>query len=164
MVNIILAIHILIALLIIGLVLIQHGKGADMGASFGGGASKTVFGSRGAAPFLMKLTGFFALLFFVTSLSLGYLSKEQVVDANTLAGPSTTLSVPVNNAQNKAPEKVQQSSKINNSDNNKPSEASSPINQLKGQPESMGTNVSQKNEVTKTSNSSNSPLNQIKSQ
>ena len=71
--NILLIVQILVALGIIGLVLIQHGKGADAGAAFGGGASGTVFGSRGSGNFLTKLTTGLAILFFANSLMLAWL-------------------------------------------------------------------------------------------
>jgi len=69
-----LIIHVFIAAVLIALVLIQHGKGADAGAAFGSGASGTVFGSRGAASFLSKITGVLALGFFATSLTLAMLA------------------------------------------------------------------------------------------
>jgi preprotein translocase subunit SecG len=65
------------ALALIGLVLLQQGKGADVGAAFGSGSSGTVFGSSGGANFLTRLTTFFAVLFFVLSFSLAYLAKER---------------------------------------------------------------------------------------
>ena len=68
-----LAVHVLIALGIIGLVLIQQGRGADAGAAFGSGASGTVFGARGASSFLTRTTAVMATLFFLTSLALAYL-------------------------------------------------------------------------------------------
>jgi len=71
--NILLIIQILVSLGIIGLVLIQHGKGADAGAAFGGGASGTVFGSRGSGNFLTKLTTSLAVVFFSNSLFLAWL-------------------------------------------------------------------------------------------
>ncbi len=71
--NILLIIQILVAVGIIGLVLIQHGKGADAGAAFGGGASGTVFGSRGSGNFLTKLTTVLAIVFFSNSLFLAWL-------------------------------------------------------------------------------------------
>ncbi|PPD20285.1 MAG: preprotein translocase subunit SecG [Methylomonas sp.] len=77
MYQIIIVIHILLALGIIGLVLIQHGKGADAGATFGGGASGSVFGAQGSASFLSRTTAIFATLFFITSLSLAILSGYQ---------------------------------------------------------------------------------------
>lgn len=71
-------IHILAAFLLIGLVLIQHGKGAEAGAAFGSGASNTMFGSIGSVPFLLKLTTFIAAIFFATSIMLGImLGKAQ---------------------------------------------------------------------------------------
>lgn len=66
--------HVLISIALIALVLIQQGKGAELGATFGSAASQTVFGSQGSASFLLKLTGLMALLFFMTSLSLGYIA------------------------------------------------------------------------------------------
>ena len=72
-----LTIHIILAVVLIVLVLIQQGKGADAGAAFGSGASSTVFGARGNATFLNKLTTVIALSFFVTSLSLAYISSNK---------------------------------------------------------------------------------------
>ena len=69
--------HVLIAVAITGLILIQHGKGADAGAGFGSGASSTVFGAGGPGSFLVKLTAFVAVLFFVTSFSLAFFAKER---------------------------------------------------------------------------------------
>jgi len=71
--NVLLIIQIIVALSIIGLVLIQHGKGADAGAAFGGGASGTVFGSKGSGSFLTRLTGILAAVFFANSLMLAWL-------------------------------------------------------------------------------------------
>ena len=75
-----LVIHVFLALGVIGLVLIQHGKGADAGAAFGsgaGGASSTVFGSRGSGSFLTRMTTLFALAFFGTSILLFYLASQR---------------------------------------------------------------------------------------
>jgi len=80
--EIIFVIHILSALAIIGLVLIQHGKGADAGAAFGSGASQTIFGSVGSMPFLVKLTALIAAIFFATSITLGYIVAKQAKQAN----------------------------------------------------------------------------------
>lgn len=77
MLQILLIFHVLVAITIIVLVLIQQGKGAQMGAAFGSGASQTLFGSQGSGSFLLKLTAFFAILFFVTSLVLGYFAAHQ---------------------------------------------------------------------------------------
>ena len=72
------------ALALIGLVLLQQGKGADVGAAFGSGSSGTVFGSSGGASFLTRLTTLFAVLFFVLSFSLAYLAKERTQSSATL--------------------------------------------------------------------------------
>ncbi len=71
--NVILIIHVLLSISLVGLVLIQQGKGADMGAAFGSGASNTVFGSQGSASFISRATGVIAALFFATSLTLAFL-------------------------------------------------------------------------------------------
>ena len=71
-------------LALIGLVLLQQGKGADVGAAFGSGSSGTVFGSSGGANFLTRLTTFFAVLFFVLSFGLAYLAKERTEFSATL--------------------------------------------------------------------------------
>jgi preprotein translocase subunit SecG len=71
-----LIIHLLVAAGLIGLVLLQQGKGADMGAAFGSGSSSTVFGARGSASFLTRATAVLATLFFITSLSLAYFSGK----------------------------------------------------------------------------------------
>ncbi|MGI9245178.1 MAG: preprotein translocase subunit SecG [Steroidobacteraceae bacterium] len=69
--------HVLLAAAIVGLVLLQRGKGADAGAGFGAGASGTVFGARGSASFLSRTTAVLATLFFLTSLGLSYLFSQQ---------------------------------------------------------------------------------------
>ena len=69
--------HVLLALAIVGLVLLQRGKGADAGAGFGAGASGTVFGARGSSSFLSRSTAVLATLFFLTSLGLSYLFSQQ---------------------------------------------------------------------------------------
>ena len=69
-------VHLFLALGLIGLVLIQHGKGADMGAAFGSGASATVFGARGSGNFLSRTTAILAALFFVTSMVLAYYASQ----------------------------------------------------------------------------------------
>ena len=76
--------HVLIAAAIIGLVLLQKGKGADAGAGFGAGASGTVFGSRGSANFLSRSTAVLAALFFASSLALAYLNSNQQVATSVL--------------------------------------------------------------------------------
>lgn len=82
--SLILTVHILVAITIIGLVLMQHGKGADMGAAFGSGASGSLFGATGSANFLSRATGILAAVFFATSLTLAYVASSK---------PKTTGSV-----------------------------------------------------------------------
>jgi len=75
--QLVLVLHVLIALAVISLVLVQHGKGADVGASFGSGAANTMFGSVGPASFLMKLTAVLGAVFFATSISLAYMVAHE---------------------------------------------------------------------------------------
>lgn len=88
--QIILIVHLLIALAIIGLIMLQQGKGADAGASFGAGASQTVFGSAGSTNALTKATAWLAVLFFATSFGLAMLATEKtrVVDDLDLVIPA----------------------------------------------------------------------------
>src|SRR5271168_2885363 len=76
----ILGFHVLLALMIIGLVLLQRGKGAEAGAGFGSGASGTVFGARGTSTLFSKLTAVFAAMFFATSLTLAYLGARPTAE------------------------------------------------------------------------------------
>lgn len=79
MLSVLTIIHVLAAAAIIGLVLMQHGRGADAGAAFGGGGSAgSVFGARGPASFLTRATAILATVFFLTSLSLGYMSGQRI--------------------------------------------------------------------------------------
>ena len=73
----ILVVHVAAALAIIGLVLLQHGKGADMGAAFGSGSSGSLFGATGSANFLSRTTAVFAAIFFATSLALAYIATHR---------------------------------------------------------------------------------------
>ncbi|AGA34764.1 Preprotein translocase subunit SecG [Thioalkalivibrio nitratireducens DSM 14787] len=75
--GILLVVQVLVAVALIALVLMQHGKGADAGAAFGSGASATVFGARGSANFLSRSTAILAVVFFVNSLSLAYLAASE---------------------------------------------------------------------------------------
>jgi preprotein translocase subunit SecG len=91
-----LVLHVVAALGIIGLVLLQHGKGADVGAAFGSGASGSVFGSAGSANFLSRATAILAVLFFLTSMGLTYFSSrkadtEGVMSGHTTPAPDQTL-------------------------------------------------------------------------
>jgi preprotein translocase subunit SecG len=74
--TVILVLHVLAALCVIGLVLLQHGKGADMGAAFGSGSAGSLFGASGSANFLSRTTAVLAAAFFLTSLGLTYLSSH----------------------------------------------------------------------------------------
>ncbi|MCY1263252.1 preprotein translocase, SecG subunit [compost metagenome] len=75
--TVVIVVHLVMALGLVALVLLQHGKGADAGASFGAGASATVFGSQGSATFLSRFTAILAAVFFITSLGLAYFAKEK---------------------------------------------------------------------------------------
>ena len=91
--TIVLVAHVGIALLIIGLVLLQRGKGADAGTGFGAGASGTVFGARGSATFFSRMTGVLATLFFVTSLTLAYLATQRTAPSSLLESAPAPQSV-----------------------------------------------------------------------
>jgi preprotein translocase subunit SecG len=101
-VNIVLALQLLTALCMIGLVLIQHGKGADMGASFGSGSSGSLFGATGSANFLSRSTAACACVFFACTLALAYLSNDRrpssgggsVLDRGTPAASAPAASGP----------------------------------------------------------------------
>lgn len=99
--NLVLGIHILIGISVIGLVLIQHGKGADMGAAFGSGASGSLFGASGSANFLSRATAVLAAIFFITSLSLSYIATNRprtggsVMDKAKVQAPVTQPAAPV---------------------------------------------------------------------
>jgi len=76
--SILLVVHVIVALLIIGLIMLQQGKGAEMGASFGAGASQTVFGAVGSGNFFSRLTAVLVAVFFVTSFVLAIMAKSSV--------------------------------------------------------------------------------------
>ena len=78
--NVLIVLHVLVALAIIGLVLLQHGKGADMGSGFGGGASGSLFGATGSANFLSRTTAVLAAAFFILSLALAYVATRRPVE------------------------------------------------------------------------------------
>jgi preprotein translocase subunit SecG len=98
--NFVLALQIITALVMIGLVLIQHGKGADMGASFGSGASGSLFGATGSANFLSRSTAGCAAVFFVCTLALAYTSNDRPKASATgiLDRPASAASEPVTSA------------------------------------------------------------------
>lgn len=79
------SIHVLLAVVLVVLVLVQHGKGADMGAAFGSGSSGSLFGASGSATFLSRATGLVAAMFFATSMGLTYLSMNQSKDAGVMS-------------------------------------------------------------------------------
>ena len=103
--NLIVVVQVLSALLIIGLVLLQHGKGADMGAAFGSGASGSLFGASGSSNFMSKSTGVFAAIFFGATLALAYFGSDRqstvsggVMERAPVTGPAaipTTPAAPV---------------------------------------------------------------------
>jgi preprotein translocase subunit SecG len=99
--TLILALQLLTALVMIGLVLIQHGKGADMGASFGSGASGSLFGASGSANFLSRATAACATVFFVCTLALAYMGSRDSGRANM--GGSSVLDRPASSASQPAP-------------------------------------------------------------
>jgi len=94
--TILVAIHLLLAIGLIGLVLIQHGKGADAGAAFGSGASSTVFGSQGSGSFLTRSTAVLATLFFATSLALAYFAMQGTEQPSLMGADAVpVIQVPV---------------------------------------------------------------------
>ena len=82
--TILLVVQVLVAISLIGLILIQHGKGADAGAAFGSGASSTVFGSQGSSNFLTKATAVLAFVFLANSLSLAYIASRRMNSVESL--------------------------------------------------------------------------------
>lgn len=82
--QIVLVVHLLVALSIIGLIMLQQGKGADMGASFGAGASQTLLGSDGSGNVLTRSTSWLVIIFFATSFGLAIIANTKSVDANDL--------------------------------------------------------------------------------
>ncbi|MCK9282861.1 MAG: preprotein translocase subunit SecG [Rhodocyclaceae bacterium] len=96
--SLILVFHILVGLGVIGLVLIQHGKGADMGAAFGSGASGSLFGASGSANFLSRVTAVLAAVFFATSLTLSYLASSKVRASNSVIDAVKTVPAAVDGA------------------------------------------------------------------
>ncbi|HSC94629.1 MAG TPA: preprotein translocase subunit SecG [Burkholderiales bacterium] len=83
--TLVLVVHVLAALALVGLVLLQHGKGADVGAAFGSGASGSLFGASGSANFLSRTTAILAIVFFVTSLGLTFFSSRKTEHKGVMA-------------------------------------------------------------------------------
>lgn len=101
----VLTVHLLVGVALIGLVLLQHGKGADMGAAFGSGASGSLFGASGSANFLSRTTAILAAVFFMTSLGLTYLATTKPKAATSVmdhASPTAAPAVPVPTDASKA--------------------------------------------------------------
>lgn len=95
MTTMLVTLHVIVGLMLIGVVLIQRGQGADMGVSFGGGGAQTLFGSRGSGSFLGKLTGGLAAAFMMTSLTLAFFSQQ---DTGSVVERNLTQPVPVESA------------------------------------------------------------------
>lgn len=89
--SVLVALDVLLAIGIIGLILIQHGKGADVGAAFGSGASGTVFGSRGSGSFMTRLTAILVTGFFINSLVLAYLASNLPTAESVIQDTETTI-------------------------------------------------------------------------
>jgi len=110
----ILMVHVLSAISVIGLVLVQHGKGADMGAAFGSGASGSLFGATGSANFLSRTTAVLAAVFFITSLSLAYIASNKPRTGGSVmqdAVKSQPVSTPAEAGADKAGSPVDSGSK-----------------------------------------------------
>jgi preprotein translocase subunit SecG len=86
--TILIILHVIVCIALIMIVLLQTGKGADMGAAFGGGGSQTLFGSTGASTFLSKATTGAAIIFMLTSLALAYLSSHRTADSIIKSTPA----------------------------------------------------------------------------
>jgi preprotein translocase subunit SecG len=99
----VLVIHVLAAAGVIGLVLLQHGKGADMGAAFGSGASGSLFGSSGSANFLSRSTAVLAGVFFVTSMALTYISSHKHVASSVMDAARVERTAPAGVATSAVP-------------------------------------------------------------
>ena len=89
--SLLLVFHVITAIIIVVLILLQKGKGADMGSAFGAGASGTMFGSKGSANFLSRSTAVLATIFFITSLTLAYLNKGTVIQTDSILDSVSTI-------------------------------------------------------------------------
>ncbi|MDZ7866647.1 preprotein translocase subunit SecG [Acidovorax sp.] len=103
-VNVVLAVQMITALVMIGLILIQHGKGADMGAAFGSGSSGSLFGASGSANFLSRTTAVLAAVFFAATLALAYFGNARPASSGSvLEAPAATSPAPASAASGAAP-------------------------------------------------------------
>jgi preprotein translocase subunit SecG len=93
--TLVLVIHIIVALGMTGLILVQQGKGADAGATFGGGGAATVFGAAGSANFLTRSTAILTAIFFLTSLGLAIIAKKQAAELLSLPTAQAPITQPV---------------------------------------------------------------------
>ena len=115
--TVIVVLHLLGALGLVVLVLLQQGKGAEAGASFGAGASNTVFGSQGSATFLSKFTAILAASFFLTALGLGYFAKEKAHELTQVGLPDpAVLEVQKKPAADDVPVLQEQKGNVGNAD------------------------------------------------
>lgn len=131
--TLILVAHVVFAAAVIGLVLIQQGKGADVGASFGSGASQTIFGAKGSGSFLTRMTTGLAIAFFVTSFALAVFAKQHSKRAEDVGIPvPAAVESPT---QESAPETVQEKVAAPQEQNAAESEATAPAQDSDTQPE-----------------------------
>ena len=109
--NLVIVVQVISALAIIGLVLLQHGKGADMGAAFGSGASGSLFGASGSSNFLSKSTAVAAAIFFASTLALAYMGNTRTVA--TSGGVMERMNNPANNAGSAVPNTTTPAAPVN---------------------------------------------------
>ena len=135
--TVLIVLHVVIALAIIGLVLLQHGKGADMGSGFGGGASASLFGATGSANFLSRTTAALATVFFILSLALAYFasnrpkSQSGILDAVKTERPATDVPQP---PQKPAPEAAKPAAEAAKPAAETPKPAAEPPKPASGEP------------------------------
>jgi len=134
--NVVIGLHVLVALAIIGLVLLQHGKGADMGSGFGGGSSSSLFGATGSANFLSRATAVLATLFFLTSLGLAYLATNKPRSGGVLDAVKKEMTAPAKPATDSpAAEKPSAQTPASAPDKSAPAESSAPKPKAKDVPQ-----------------------------
>jgi preprotein translocase subunit SecG len=120
------AAHVLLAIVLVVLVLLQHGKGADMGAAFGSGSAGSLFGASGSASFLSRATGFVAAMFFATSMSLTYLSVNQTESSTSVM----SLMDQAEESENASEVGAEKKSILDHDQNGPEAESSSKVNQI----------------------------------
>jgi preprotein translocase subunit SecG len=102
--NIVTILHVIASAGVIGLVLLQHGKGADMGAAFGSGASGSLFGVSGSSNFLSRATSMCVALFFATSLGLAYIASDKAGSGSVISVPTTQTETTTDASETGLPE------------------------------------------------------------